>query len=92
MQREVPGQSVKLNQEEMSVGSSLRVNTPGPSAALGILLGFLHPRALPDILRHLAEEEDVALTPAPVKHRRCMATRILQVFNSSAAGCREVLC
>lgn len=91
MQCEVPGQSVKLNQKEMSVGSSLSANTPGPSAALGVLLGFLHPRALPGIPQHLAEEEDVALTPGPMKHRGCMVIRILLVFNSSAAECRKVL-
>lgn len=58
----------------MAIGSSLRANTLGPSAALGFLLGFLHPRALPGISWHLAEEEDVAPTPGPMKHGGCMAT------------------
>lgn len=76
----------------MSLGSSLRANTPDSSTALGVLLGFLHPRALPGIPRHLAEKEALALTPGPMKHRGCMAIRILPLFNSNAAGCGEVLC
>lgn len=85
MQSEVSGPSVKSNQEGMLLGSSLHANTPGPSTALGVLLGFLHPRALPGIPQHLAEEEDVALTPGPIKHGGCTATHTL--FNSFAAGC-----
>lgn len=39
----------------------------------------------------LTEEGDVAVTPGPMKQGGCMATRILLMFNSAAAGCAEVL-
>lgn len=43
MQCEVPGQSVKSNQEVRSVGSSLHANIPCPSAALGFCLDLSIP-------------------------------------------------
>lgn len=55
---------------------------PGSLSCLGVLLGFLHPRALTGIPQHFAE--DVSLV---MKHRAGTATYIPLVFNSSAAGC-----
>lgn len=62
---------------------------PRLSPAIGVLLEFFHPGALPGSPRHLAGEEDVALALGPMQQGGCMATRIPLLFNSFATGAEK---